>query len=346
MHYLDNPKRPKLKFWFGPLSMVDFLGNYNAWSQTGGNYASRFAWWPGTCHESPMYALKLGIRAAINDINNNHPNDLVSLIFFSVPMNSTSDTQGHRFNRVRVPLSKSYTQMIDSLWYPPSTVMGSATTIRPYDSDNTEVPRAMGGTCYSNPLMLAYNQFSMNSSLKSFNPAGPSGDAGGNGRRGAQKIVIFETDGAPTTTATATLNNSGAYQSYYRIRCNSSSANFAGSDFPSTTDYSANASAVVSQVQSLCTQLAALDTASPPGYSTPTKPLQIHCIAFGPEFDPSGPNYNTNLNTLKSMQQRGNVTDNMPSYKIIYGTESQVVSKLQQAFTKILQSGVQVSLIE
>ncbi len=42
----------------------------------------------------------------------------------------------------------------------------------------------------------------------------------------------------------------------------------------------------------------------------------------------------------------GNVNDNMPSYKIIYGTQSQVVTALQQAFTNILQNGVQVSLIQ
>jgi hypothetical protein len=46
------------------------------------------------------------------------------------------------------------------------------------------------------------------------------------------------------------------------------------------------------------------------------------------------------------MQTIGNVTDNMPSYKIIYGSQSTVVTSLQQAFTQILQSGVQVSLIQ
>ena len=40
------------------------------------------------------------------------------------------------------------------------------------------------------------------------------------------------------------------------------------------------------------------------------------------------------------------VTDGMPGYKIIYGDQATIVSDLQQAFTKILQSGVQVSLIQ
>ena len=29
MHYGDNPLRPKLHFWFGPLTMVDFLYCWN-----------------------------------------------------------------------------------------------------------------------------------------------------------------------------------------------------------------------------------------------------------------------------------------------------------------------------
>jgi hypothetical protein len=50
--------------------------------------------------------------------------------------------------------------------------------------------------------------------------------------------------------------------------------------------------------------------------------------------------------TLNEMQILGNVTDGMPSYKIIDGTQTQVINDLQQAFTIILQSGVQVALIQ
>ena len=56
-----------------------------------------------------MYACKLGIQAALNDIQNNHPNDFVSLIMFSTPLTSANDTSGARFNRVRVGLGQSYT---------------------------------------------------------------------------------------------------------------------------------------------------------------------------------------------------------------------------------------------
>lgn len=341
MHYGDNPKRPRLHFWFGPLTMVDFIGNTTLANSTGYQFS---AWWPGTCHESPMYACKLGVRAALTDIQNNHPNDFVSLIMFSDPRSSSSDATG-RFNRVRVGLGRDYSSMLESLWYPPSTIGNSAARIRPYDSDNMEVPRSMGATCYSMGLMLAYNQFSMNSALRTYNAGGASGDAGGNGRRGAQKIIIFETDGAPNTLASATLVNSGAYQNYYSIRYNS--ANPAGSEYPtSVNQLGDNNSTVTAQVYNLCSQLAANDTASPAGYSTSTKKLQIHCIGFGPMFDPSDSGTAARIATLNQMQTLGNVTDGMPSYKLAYGTESEIVTKLQEAFTKILQSGIQVSLIQ
>ena len=41
--------------------------------------------------------------------------------------------------------------------------------------------------------------------------------AGGMGRKGAQKVIIFETDGLPNCSATASLVNAGTY-SYYKIR--------------------------------------------------------------------------------------------------------------------------------
>ena len=47
MHYGDNPQRPILSFWFGPMTMIDFLGNYNLWYTGYGNDASRYCWWPG-----------------------------------------------------------------------------------------------------------------------------------------------------------------------------------------------------------------------------------------------------------------------------------------------------------
>jgi hypothetical protein len=190
-------------------------------------------------------------------------------------------------------------------------------------------------------LMQAFNQFSGNTSLLNYNPAEPSGDAGGNGRQGAQKVVIFETDGVPNTTASASLSNFGAHNSYYRIRYNSSSPS--SSDFPSVS--SPGYSTVTSQIYDLCGRICALETASPPGYSTPSKKALIHCIGFGPVFAPGSPSRTAALTVLGQMQSIGNVNDGMPDYKVIYGTETEMVDKLQQAFTQILQNGVQVSLL-
>lgn len=351
MHYLDNPLRPRTHFWFGPMSLVDFLGNYNLGSRA--SYKQHW-WWPGTCHEAPLYACKLGIRAALNETKNNHPNDAVALIMFSVPQTSISDVnQGRRFNRGRAPLGRNYTRMIDALWFPPLTIDNPGTEVRIYDEvNNIETPRAMGGTCYAMGLMLAYNQFSGNTALRTYNPSpAPAGDAGGLGRRGAQKIVIFESDGMPNHTASATLVNGGTNNSYYQVRYNSSSPS--SSDFPTgVNNIGDNDPSVTQQIFDLCTQLCAQDTASPPGYSTARKPARIHSLAFGPLMDTTSSTRDTALATLSQMEALSGLPANQridsPSaaYKIITGSDSEMVIKLQQAFTKILQDGIQVSLIE
>lgn len=351
MNYKDNPKRPRLHFWFGPMSMVDFLGCYNVWYDVW-PYCSRFCWLPGTCHDSPLYACKLGIQAALNDINNNHPNDYVSLIMYSVPRASANDP-GNRFNRVRAPLGRNYPRMQDALWYPLSTIENPGTTVGPYDYDNNiEVPRAMGGTCFSMPLMLAYNQFSANTSLQTYNPApAPTGDAGGLGRRGSQKVIILETDGLPNTTASAAFTNNGADNSFYNVRYNSSAP--AASDFPGVAGYGDNDPTVTNEIYGICRTICALETASPPGYSTPRKPVQIHCIGFGPVYNAGAPQRAAALATLQQIQyigstqaSAGDPMDVNQPYKIITGSQAQIIQNLQRAFTVILQGGVQVSLLQ
>ncbi len=340
MHYADNPLRPVTKFWFGPQSMIDFLENFAIGYMNNGSNI----WWPGTCHEAPLYACKLGVQAALTDIQNNHQNDLVSLIFFSDPKTSANDYFS-RFNRARVGLSRNYTNMIESLWYPPPTVGNSSATVTPFDSRNIEVPRAFGSTCYAYPLMLAYNQFSGNTSLQTYSSGQPTGDAGGMGRKGAQKLIIFETDGAPNTTANSALTAAGAYNSYYNIRYNYS--NPSGSEFPTNVNgYGDLNSNVCNQIISICNQICASDSANPPGYSSSSKKVKIHCIGFGPYFAPSSSTAAAATAFLDQMQQIGNVTDGMPSYKIVYGTQDQVISNLQQAFQKIMVDGIQITLIQ
>jgi Flp pilus assembly protein TadG len=349
--YQDNPKRPRLHFWFGPMTMVDFLGCYNLWYDVN-PAGSRFNWWPGTCHESPMYACKLGIQAALDDIKNNHPNHRVSLIYYSVPQSSATD-YGNRFNRVRAPLSRDPSRALDALWYPIATIENPGTTLNPYDYNNImEIPHAMGGTCFSMPLMLAFNQFSGNSSLQTYNPSpAPTGDTGGLGRKGAQKLVVLETDGLPNTTATANFQDNGAYNSYYKVRYNSSTPS--SSEFPSTAGWGDNDPNVTSEIYGICNQICALDTASPAGYSTVRKPVLIHCVGFGPVYDVGSPQRASALQTLEQIQYIGKTQPtpgyamdlNQP-YKIINGTQAQMVNQLQQAFTIIMQGGVEISLLQ
>src|SRR5207247_4108153 len=115
---------------------------------------------------------------------NNDPNDLESLIFFSDPKINIGYTFS-RFKRARVGLSRNYSNMQESLWYPPATVGNSNATVTPYDSNNIEVPRAFGSTCYAYPLMVAYNQFSGNTSLQTYSTGQQTGHSGGMGRNGA-----------------------------------------------------------------------------------------------------------------------------------------------------------------
>lgn len=333
MNSTDNPKRPKLHFWFGPMTMIDFLGNYNMWS----TYSNWDPYWPGNCHEGPVWACKLGVQSALQDIENNHPNDFVSLMYFSTPKYSSSGSGS--FNRVRVPLGRNYSRLSDTLWFPPSTIDNPGTEIRPYDADNLDVPRAYGGTTTVMGFMLAYNQLSSNASLRTYAPSpAPLGEAGGLGRKGAQRLVILQTDGMANNTASASLVNGGANNSYYRVR--------------QPGEYPSNSGSVTSQIYSVVNQICALETASPSGYSTARKPVLIHCLALGPIFDPAtnsdqrGPA----LDLLQNIQYIGSTQASastpLAPYKIITGTASQRVDKIRQAFSVIMQDGVQVSLIE
>jgi hypothetical protein len=334
----DNPYRPRHQLWFGPMTFVDWLGNYQT---------NQF-WWPGNVHEAQSWACKVGIQTAINDMQNNHPNDYIGLSFFSTPMYSAND--GGHFNAAVVPMGQNYTQLIDSLWFPPTTVTGSATSITPYDTDMSNVPRANGGTCPGMSFMIAYNMLSSSvTNLRTYAQPEPQyrGSAGGLGRKGADRLVIFETDGSPNVRAVATINNSGS-DSYYPIRCvDPANLNDTSNQYPTGGTY-AN-SEVYSVVQQICAQT----SASPPGYSTSRKPAYVYCIGYGSLFDPAnaGTTQTQALNFLQTVQYNGNTsTDtngaNFPSWQRIYGTTSNRTSGMQTAFTKILQAGIQVSIIQ
>jgi hypothetical protein len=344
MDYTDNPVRPRLQFWFGPLSFVDWLGNYNLSTGTGNG---PHHWWPGNCHEAHAWACKAGIQSAIDDIKNNHPNDYVGLTFFSAPMSSPSAIGHH--NRAVVPLGRQYQQLKDALWFPMTTVTGGVAEIGPYDADMFQVPRADGGTAPAMGLMIAYNQFSGSTTyLRTY--AQPSttyrGNAGGMGRKGASRLIILETDGVPNSRAFATIVSKGS-DSYYPIRV-INPANLSSTsnvEWPSTSPFT------LSEVYDVVKQIVALDSATPtPGFGTLRKPAYVYCIGYGGDFDPAnaGTNQDNALLALQSIQYYGNTSPdltgaNFPMIQRIYGTSDQRIANMQKAFTYIMQSGVQLS---
>jgi hypothetical protein len=295
--------------------MLAFIGTNN------GGYTRN--WTAGTVHESQDWQLKAGINSALSDIEKNHPNDWVSLIYFSTLS---------PYGTARVTLGRSYTQMQNALFFPYSllSVLSDPTqTIRPYDSSFNDltaanVPNANGGTSPQMGFMVAYNQFSGASA------------SGGAGRKGATKMVIFETDGLPNTTGTGTFTNGGAYNSYY---ANVSSGTYYGNDDPT----------VVSNALSVVTQICALDSANPPGYSTAKNKAQVHALGFGDIFNSSSIDRTAALSFLLQVQQNGNTsaaTDtSIQSYKIITGNYQTRIDNIRQAMQIIMQSGIQVSLI-
>jgi len=96
------------------------------------------------------------------------------------------------------------------------------------------------------------------------------------------------------------------------------------------------------------------DTTNGPGFSTPSKPVIIQCIAFGAIFQPTAPASATSpavtlLQTVSNYGQTNfpsSASDPNDGYKWCIGTLSQRQSKLQQAFQTIINGGVGVSLIQ
>ena len=294
-----------------------------------------------------MYACKLGIRAALTDISNNHPNDLVSLIMFSVPCASAND--GGRFNRVARRLEQRL------LEHAGLAVVSAGhggqlarPTVTPYDSNNLEVPRAYGGTCYSMGLMLAYNQFSGNTSLRQLQ----SRRRGRRCRRqrpqgGAENHHLRDRRCAEHHGHAPRSTTLGPYNSYYTIRYNSSSP---GSQRVSHQHQRLQRQCLDRDHADLQPLHADLRPPTRPARRATRRPPRrrlIHCIGFGPVIAPAVRGSAATIATLNQMQTLGNVTDGMPSYKIIYGSGVDASPpSLQQAFTQILQSGVQISLIQ
>jgi Flp pilus assembly protein TadG len=359
MNYLDNPARGRLRFWFSPILMVDYLHNYNMEGIAGFFYKQS-----GDTYEAPVYTAKQAYEAAVNTMESNHPNDWFAVVPYSSPRSSSSGSgvggSFGRFNCVHAPLGPNYNYARAGLLFPFSTINAdgspNGTEITPYDPDPAtgqvpsanlvDTPRADGDTCFAMALMLCYNQFAVtpasDTTLRTFvsgSPiAFPTGMAGGMGRKGAQKVIIFETDGLANCTATAALTSNGSY-SYYAIRYDMN--NPGGSEYPSSAGYAINNSTVLNQVYSLVQQLATT-------YSSGRNPFRLYAIGFGPVFQ--GPDASAALSTLQTMQYYAG-TQSSPSTplapnQIITGTGQQMSANLVATFTSILESGVQIALVK
>ena len=333
----DNPKRPRHRFWFGPMTMIQFL------SDTG--------LLPGTAHDISMSPAKLGINGALLDIRNNHPNDLVSMILYSRPQYSNDPPNTGAFNNAQYALGRDYTSMINSLWYPPNS---ATSDVRLWDSNDLQTPRAHGdyngNTATSYGFMLAYNQLSSKSSLTNIISGGQP--VGGLGRVGATRIVVLETDGMANvgTSLVQGFSNNGPNNSYYNI-------------LPSNTVNSANYSAneVLSVVQAICNKADGTPGNPPgfsgnpgyPGYSTTAKPVTVHTLAFGAIFEPtaSGTAAQQAVALLQQISTIGGTifpsssTDPDNGYKWCIGTLAERQAKLQQAFNIIVDTGFTVTMV-
>lgn len=357
--YTDNPARPRLRFWFGPILMVDYLHNYNMASQISGYYVMQ----AGDNYEAPLYTAQQAYIAAVNTMEQNHPNDWVTVVQYSWPRSASNGNASGggsygRFNCVRSPLGPNYDYARSSLCFPFSTINSDGscnnTEITPYDADPAtnqipsanfvDVPRSDGDTCFAMALMLCYNQFavtpSTDTTLRTFVSASPvafpTGMAGGLGRKGAQKVIIFETDGLANCMASANLVNAGTY-SYYQIRYDMNKPT--SSEYPSVTPSTINNSTVLNQVYSLVQQLSST-------YSTSRNPFRLYAVGFGPVF--TGPDAAAAETTLQTMQYYAGTQSSpstpLPANQIITGTGAQMSANMINTFTSILQKGVQVAL--
>jgi hypothetical protein len=340
MDYKDNPQRPRHRLWFGPMTMVQYM------SDTG--------ILPGTTHDISMYPMKTGIGGALQDIQANHPNDLVALALFSRPQYGNDAAGTGAFNLAQFSLNNNYQSMIDALWVPPNS---GSSDVRPWDSNGQQTPRAHGdydaNTGSSYGFMLAYNQLSSSGTLRTLEQ-GTTPGVGGLGRVGAARLVVYETDGMANVDSqpAASFFNLGAPNSYYPILTGQT-----------VNSASYSQTALLQVVQNICNNAdgtpgtpAGYTPFTPnlgyPGYATPGKPVTVQTIAFGAIFEVSGSIQTSAVGLLQQIASvGGTVFPSSPSdaangYKWCTGTISQRETKLRQAFTNIMNSGVPITLIQ
>ena len=336
MSYLDSPNRPRLHFWFGPLSMMDFIGN-----------AGSVNWFPGTCHEAQCWQLKAGMNAVLDDVRNNHPNDFVGLVMFAA--NSHND--------IRRPMSQNFQSLKNSLFYPKSLLDAIdegdvQSEIRPYTANWTsisgdELPNSNGSTDPNTGLAYAFNLLSPSAGLSQ----GKYGTV--KGRRGAAKVVIFETDGVPNTyrgvgsSARSMDPIRRGFDTFYPPSA-WSSGNIGNGVEPSMSE-------AVKVVRQMVKPMATGNgNGVDSGLSLPNAPARVYPIGFGDLFDTQlSPNADfrpTALRFLARVAAAGNTGPEgavtIPNDQIISGPSETRIARLKDSLQRIFQSGVSVVLVE
>jgi len=341
MRYTDSPGRPRLHFWFGPMSMMDFIGGLS------GN------WNPGTVHEAHCWQLKAGMNSVLDDVRNNHPNDYVGMTMFA----------GNSFNDMRVPIGQDFTSLKNALFYPKSLLTaikaGNTTSeVRPYNTSfgnalaGDDIPNANGSTDPNTGLAYAFNLLSPSA----FMPAQYTTTVNSQqvrARRGASKMVILETDGVPNTyrglsSSTQTMNPTlRGYDTFYPTSTWSS-----GNIGNGNTTVMSEAIKIVNQMKK---DMATANTVgADSGLSLPNAKVKVFPVGFGDLFDanlaPGATFRPTALQFLANVGAAGNTgtagATSPPTYQIITGDYTTRISTLKDCMQRIFQSGIAVSLIE
>ena len=320
MNYTDNPNRPRVHFWFGPYTMATFLA-----ARTGNS--DRHTAMSGTVHEAQCWQLKAAMNSALDDIRNNHPNDFCGMAFFAYS----------NYRTARAPMGQDWTRLKNALFYPNTLLGGIAsgnttTEISPYDNNlncnqDGNIPNANGATDPGTGFALAYNMLSSSTSLS---PAGT-------GRRGASKIIVFETDGVPNSLINWNYQQQGRNSHY------TDGGNGSGSS-----------SAAMTQSYNILDKLMlppVSGTAGDSGFNASSAPCRVHAIAFGDLFSISPlttPGVDA-LNFLGTVQFKGKTQSTntaISSTNIVTGDYSTRIDTLKNLMQRIMQSGIQVTLIQ
>jgi hypothetical protein len=180
-------------------------------------------------------------------------------------------------------------------------------------------------------MAMAFNTLSWSASAQTART--PNGTVnGGTGRRGAAKIVIFETDGVPNGRPAWTYTNPNTVNAYYRE----------GGSNPGSSAAD-DAVQVVKKMR---------QSATAGGFSLPSAPARVFAIGFGdlfaitPETAAAASAKTFLLNVQKEGGTSATTDTALPTGHIITGPYQTRIDNLKGTLERIMQSGVQVTLIQ